>query len=309
MTNPYQFLEVPSVETTRFDRWLFHEPAHLNLQSPDGWRTYVITKKEETLGIVHFHVHEGVARASVKSPFGTIQFADDLPPEILFSFIQFVEEQLKNTGVHTILLKNPPALYAPFQNELLSVSLINLGYQVSNAEAGAVLQVGSTFESALDEWEVRKLKQAEDHGLIFSTADPGRLEDVYNFIFACREERGQSLSLSYDELMKVVAVFPDRFSLHQVTDNDQLAAAAIVIKINNQILYNFYSAHASVYDALSPVVLLMKGLYGFCSANEIQLLDLGTSALDGKPNFGLLDFKIRLGARPSAKFTFQKKLP
>jgi lipid II:glycine glycyltransferase (peptidoglycan interpeptide bridge formation enzyme) len=109
-------------------------------------------------------------------------------------------------------------------------------------------------------------------------------------------------------LERVVKVFPDRFSLHLVKDNAKLAAAAICIKINNQILYNFYSAHPKEYDSLSPAVILMKSLNGYCYTNKIDLLDLGTSALEGKPNFGLLDFKMRLGALPTAKYTFQKKL-
>ncbi len=308
MIHPYQFLEVHDLETTQFDLWLFHESKHLKLQSTGGWRTFVIAKKDEIVGQVRFHQEGNVARASLRSPFGTIQFVENLPADILFSFIQFFETPLKKSGVGTVILKNPPALYAPFQNELLSVSLLNQGYQISNAEVGAVIKVNTPFEKHLDEWELRKLKQAGESGLKSSAVELDKLEAIYQFILSCREEREQGLSLAYDELKKVVAIFPDRFILHTVQDGTTLAAAAIGIKINSQILYNFYSAHSKEYDSISPAVLLMKSLYEYCFAGKIELLDLGTSALDGKPNFGLLDFKMRLGAIPTAKYTFHKEL-
>ncbi|HMG91078.1 MAG TPA: hypothetical protein VK589_13525, partial [Chryseolinea sp.] len=58
----------------------------------------------------------------------------------------------------------------------------------------------------------------------------------------------------------------------------------------------------------NPTVFLIRSLYQYCFENGIALFDLGTSSLDGIPNFGLLNFKIRLGATPTTKFTFQKDL-
>ncbi len=309
MIHPYQFLEINDDETpVGFDLWLFHETMHVHLQSPTGWRTFAVKKKEEIVAQVRFHIDEGVARASVKSPFGTIQFDKGFPSEILFSFIQFFEEELKKSGVKTIVLKNPPVLYALHQLEVLSVLLLNSGYQITNAEIGAVMKVENSFEEKIDSWEARKVRQAEESGLTAEQLEIGRLESVYNFIHDCRIERGQSLSLSYRELKEVVDIFSDRFLLSVVRDKEKIAAASIGIKINKHILYNFYSGHPKEYDQVSPAVLLMKSLYQFCETAKFDLLDLGTSALDGKPNFGLLDFKLRLGATPSPKYTFQKDL-
>lgn len=309
MIHPYQFLELIDDETpVGFDLWLFHETQHVHLQSPTGWRTFAVKKKNEIVAQVRFHIHDGIARASLKSPFGTIQSDKEFPVEILFSFIQFFEDELKKNGVNTIVLKNPPVLYAPHQLEILSVSLLNFGYQITNAEIGAVMKLEGSFEEKIDSWEARKVSQAEASGLTADQWELGKLETVYNFIHDCRIERGQSLSLSYNEVKEIVHIFPDRFLLSVVRDKEKLAAASIGIKINKHILYNFYSAHPKEYDQVSPVVLLLKSLYQYCKATQIDLLDLGTSALAGKPNVGLLDFKLRLGATPTAKYTFQKEL-
>ena len=54
--------------------------------------------------------------------------------------------------------------------------------------------------------------------------------------------------------------------------------------------------------------MVTKALYEYCQEHNISLLDFGTSAVNNQPNFGLLNFKMRLGGIPSAKLTFQKML-
>jgi lipid II:glycine glycyltransferase (peptidoglycan interpeptide bridge formation enzyme) len=114
--------------------------------------------------------------------------------------------------------------------------------------------------------------------------------------------------MTLNELKKAFEQFPEHYVLFAVLHEGRLAAASIAIKIKENILYNFYSAHPNDYNHLSPVVMLIEGMYEFCQQNNVNLLDLGTSALEGKPNFSLLDFKLRLGAKPYAKLTFEKNL-
>ena len=78
--------------------------------------------------------------------------------------------------------------------------------------------------------------------------------------------------------------------------------------MNDRILYDFYHAHPKSFDQLSPVVALVDGMYAYCQQNKFQLLDLVTSAVDGKVNFSLLNFKTQLGGQPSMKLTFEKDL-
>jgi hypothetical protein len=138
--------------------------------------------------------------------------------------------------------------------------------------------------------------------------DVDALESVYEFILACRTERDYRLSIPWDTLYTTVNTFKDRFPLFVVTHQDDLVAASISINIGNGILYNFHSAHPKSYDHLSPVVMLLKGIHRYCVEHNYRLLDLGTSALEGLPNFSLLDFKLGLGAQPTAKLTFKKEL-
>ena len=114
--------------------------------------------------------------------------------------------------------------------------------------------------------------------------------------------------MKFEALQETVNKFPDRYFLFSVHHRNKVVAASIAILVRKDILYDFYHDHLKAFDHLSPIVLLVDGIYEFCLTNNIRLLDLGTSALENKPNFSLLTFKTRLGGKPTPKFTFEKKL-
>ena len=307
----YSFHEgsFPSGCITGFESTLYHHPSHLILQAKEGWHSFfaVNIKNKKIEASLHFHVEEGIARSPRKSPFGSVEFSEELPTIVLFQFLEYVLAKLQALSLSRIIIKNPPQHYNPRKTALLQTFLFNLGFRVVDAEVGAVLPVCSEkFEDRIDNWEFRKLRQAQESGAMFRALGLDQLDQVYDFIFDCRKQKGYSLSMTLDELRETVRVFPDRFMLNGVFHQEKMVAASIAIRISSDVLYNFYSAHNVSYDYLSPVVLLIDGLYQLCQSQKIALLDLGTSAFQGKPNFGLLDFKLRLGAEPTPKLTFEK---
>lgn len=292
-----------------FEYTLFNKHAHLFLQDPEGWHSYsILNKKYKIISAIFFvNIKEGVARSPLKSPFGSFEVSPHLSGNILFEFVDFVTARLKAKQVENIVIKDQPACYAPERAALLHTFLFNLGYHVCDAEVGAVITITeNSFQCYPDSWERRKLRQAHDAGVKFKQLDLSELTEVYLFILASRKQRGYSLSMSLAEIKKVVDRFPEEYLLFGAYKDGKLAAASIAIRVRENILYNFYSAHSQEFDHLSPVVALIEGIYQFCQQEKIEMLDLGTSAVDGKPNFGLLDFKLRLGSAATPKLTFQK---
>jgi hypothetical protein len=226
----------------------------------------------------------------------------------LYEFIKWTEDQLKSKGVKRIEIKAAPELYNK-NSPLLATFLFNHGYQIIRSELSACIEVNPTsLYQVMTSWEKRKAGQIRKSNLRFNMVPVTRLKEVFEFISSCREERKQTLSMTYGQIKTVCDHFPDRFALFGMFDNNALAAASISILINKSVLYNFYSAHSKQYDALSPVVRLMEGIYEYCQVEKYRLIDLGTSALKGRPNFTLLDFKLNLGATPTEKVVYEKIL-
>ncbi len=257
---------------------------------------------------VSFHIRDHTAMTPVRAPFGSFLFSELLPPQVLYDFIVQCEDHLRRRGVHSISITEPP-LYYRTSGELLHTLLLNLNYRVSRAELSSGIRIDHiSFDDKIETWEKRKLKQAKAKGFYYKSLPLTELENVYNFILRCRQQRSHLLSMTLEEMIKTVDAFKKSFLLSGTYLQSELSAASIAIQVHPKILYNFYSGHLKKYDEFSPVVMLVNGMYKYCVTHHIQLLDLGTSSLKGLPNFSLLDFKLRLGAVPSMKLTFEKEL-
>jgi hypothetical protein len=296
--------------TAGFEISLFNEPAHLLLQGKSGWNTfYAINNKHKRVdALLNVHLQDQVARSLLRSPFGSVEFSPRIPLNTLFHFLEFIESRLKAKGAESIIIRNPPDLYDAAQAALLEVFLINQGYSISEAETGCMMSVQENFERGFDTWEKRKLRQAQEAGLVFRQLPLSQLDEIYFFILACRKQKNYSLSMSLASLREATTVFPERYLLFGAYQQDKLIAAAIAVHVKQNVLYSFYIDHDIAFDHLSPVVFVTEGIYNFARERKIQWLDLGTSAISGKPNFGLLDFKMRLGGIPTPKLTFKKVL-
>lgn len=301
---------MPEGYRCEFDSYLFNEPKNLTIQSSTGWRSFYALRSEKKAARarVHFHVDNDVAVSPFKNPFGSFEYSETLAPRELYEFIKWTETQLHIKGVKKIEIKAAPELYNR-NTPLLSTFLINQGYKITKSELSACIEVNPTsLYQVMTSWEKRKAGQIRRSNLRFNIVPVSRLKDVFEFISSCREERKQTLSMTYGQIKTVCDHFPERFCLFGMFDNNALAAASVSILVNKSVLYNFYSAHSRQYDALSPVVRLMEGIYEYCQVEKIRLIDLGTSALKGRPNFTLLDFKLNLGASPTQKVVYEKVL-
>ena len=307
----YVFRESPLSENIpyAYERWLFHHATHLHLQVSSGWHSFYAVNNVRHAIDAHLHVHldGNHAVSPYRAPFGSYQFRPGMPPMALYEFIEFTLFRLHEKGVTELIVKNPPLAYNPAAMEMLTTFQVNLGFEILQAEAGAILDPCRDFRAGLNSQELRRIKKAEKEGLFFTVMNMSELEAVYAFILACRTERGYVLSIDWETLRKTVESFPGRFMLFGVKHEDVVAAATIAYDAGNGVFVNFHPAHPRDYDHLSPVVLLLEGMSLYAREKGYRLLDLGTSAVEGKPNFGLLNFKMGVGATVTSKFTLVRR--
>jgi hypothetical protein len=301
----------PSGYQPEFEISLYNEEQHRLLQSPVHWQSFYIlnNNKKCVSAAIHFHVTEPLAQSPFRSPFGSFESDWEIPAEIIFEFLLFVESSLKVLGVSKVVIKNYPQVYAKNEAVLIQTFLLNRNFRVAAAEINSVIDVTDSSPADFFHRSAKKrLDKAREAGLIVKKLALENLELIYNFIHQCRTEKGYPVSMTLTDLRKTTALFPERFFIFGVFDGGDLVAASITIAVRKNILYDFYHDHAASYDHLSPVVLLVSGLYEYCQQQKFVLLDLGTSAIDGAPNFPLLHFKKTLGAKPSMKLTFEKQI-
>jgi hypothetical protein len=280
------------------------------LQGGQVWRSFFMLheKRRQLLAVFQVCIDNGAGKSPLRAPYGGIECSSRVSPTQLFDFISFIESSLRAEGVTQLTLKSAPQEYWPHMSALLHTFLINQGYRIMHAEATALIDVRTSGERSLHAWERRKLRQAAAAGLEVEVLPAEQLPELYTLIATCRQKKGYALSLSCEDVLKAATRFPEAYVLFGVYQDKKLIAGALSVRVRENVLYNFYSDHDAAYDVLSPVVMLIDGMYQYCVRQGIALLDLGTSAVGDVPNFGLLEFKLRLGGMPSSKFTFTKLL-
>jgi hypothetical protein len=249
----------------------------------------------------------GTAHSPWQAPFGSVQLAPGLAPAIVLTFLQHVHQELKARKVKQVLVRSYPFAYDPAASALLTHALTQLGARITAMELNNHLALTEPgFEARLHASERRRLHKCRRAGFQFEQEPPLLLPAVYDFLRQCRAEKGQHLSLTLERLQELFRLFPQDHFVFSVRDtNGAWAALTVAIRVNGQILYNFYPASPLAYNVFSPVVLLNEGLYTFARANGMQLLDLGTSTLPEGPNHSLLQFKRHLGGVLSLKLAFE----
>jgi lipid II:glycine glycyltransferase (peptidoglycan interpeptide bridge formation enzyme) len=73
-------------------------------------------------------------------------------------------------------------------------------------------------------------------------------------------------------------------------------------------LYYFLPATGVDFLSESPMVFLIVAMANWCKERNIQFLDLGISSVEGHLQQGLYDFKKRMGAKDSEKWTLEQSL-
>jgi lipid II:glycine glycyltransferase (peptidoglycan interpeptide bridge formation enzyme) len=307
----YDFIEgdIQSPLAYSYSPSLFNQPKHLELQDKKGWRSfYIIAESTQILGAIHFHIDGDRATSPLRAPFGGIEFHKDVPQEIVYQFIQYFNDRLKATGIKTVTIKSTAEIFTSHAGAV-KVYLINQGYIIQTAELSSVIEVNTkTLTEKFHKSERRRFDKALSAGLNFVQLPIGELRTVYSFIKNCRDNKQFALSMPFEKLDETVGAFDGRFLLFGIFDGKRLVSASIAISVTDNVLYEFYHDHHVDYDHLSPVVMLVSGIYDYCVSEQIKYFDLGTSSINNQPNFSLLHFKTLLGATTSPKLTFEKIL-
>lgn len=277
------------------------------LQSTDDWVCYGIEQTNQVKAIIYFNIHDSVAQSPLRAPFGSFEFFDEVSDSEFDEWLSFILNDLKEKKCSSILIKNYPAAYSPAQTKKIKDALNRIKFALGQ-EATSVIKVNSTpFNKKIAISKRQKLTKCLDR-FAFLHNDPTDFNAIYSFIEEQRHKKGYQLSMSKQALTLVVNTFPSDFLFFSVIEGSQLIAAVICVKVSPQILYTFYYDHTKLYDKLSPITMLINGMYSYCRKNGFLMIDLGTSHVGGTLNKSVQHFKASVGGKPSDKYIFSKSI-
>lgn len=311
-TKKYLFTtEIPKNENLSFDGFLLNNQEHLRFQPCQNKISFFLVQKHESVIVSRctFFIENNHAQSPYRSSFGSIEMDEKLRFNVIDEFWKKIENILKNKGVKTITIKSYPFCYHFKNSSLLSFLFSYNDFSLQTQELNYHIRVKeSRFEKIIHENERKKLKKAQRIGYEFGIDKNPDLNKIYGFIKKNRDKKNYPVTLEFSDFKKIIETFPVNYQLFSVTLKKELAAIAVTIKINKTILYTFYAADNYSFRIDSPIVLLHHGIYNYCLEEKIKMIDLGIGSSKGNPNLSLIEFKEKIGGKPSLKLIFSKSL-
>jgi len=291
-----------------YEPYLYLLPQHVALQHAPGEALFFYLEDHQlnqTVGQWQLTVVDQQAYSPWQAPFGGVQLAPGVPEAAVRAFVLAVQQQLLEQGVRHVQVRTYPTSYDEAASHLLRSVFEELGYRIARIETNNTLPLTQAFEEGLHPSARRRLRKCHRHGLRVEQETPLFLPLAYEFMKQCRQEKGQALSLPLERLQMLFRTFPNDYFLFSVRDATGVwAAMTVLIRVSDQVLYNFYPASPLAWNTFSPVILLTQGLHAFGQASGYRLLDLGTSTLPEGPNESLL-VEQQLSTTPSPRLILE----
>jgi hypothetical protein len=261
-------------------------------------------------GVFHaMQIRPGVFASPGRGPYGGFDVSSDMDEAELAHFIAATGTRLRAAGAQQVELALPPFCYAPRSGPRGLAVLCRLGYRVMRQELNQAVVVTEASLAERGNYENRKrLNKASRTGLSVRHLDASEYQVAYNAILENRLQKGRSLSMSWEDVQAMIAVFPQHMHVFGAELDGRIIAAAICLSVSRQVLYVYAWGECNGVESISPVSSIAAHVYTFAQNHGYALLDLGTSSVDGIVNPGLVRFKQSLGATTSLKLWLRKSL-
>lgn len=280
---------------------------HTNFVTRNGKEnlvTYAFKKRVDIIAFIHFHVSEGKAVSIPQNSFGGVAVISVVDIALFEDFLRWVIDDLKLNQVKQIEIRNCPNFYP--NGSIMEEVFSKIGFQILYSNVNQFIEVDNKkFIRKINRNRRRNLSFCKKKGFTFKQLTLEKLDAIYFVLAKNRTFKGYKLSMSLKQLKSEFINFPNRYVLFGVFEEEIMIAAAVCIKVSSNILYDFYHGELPEYIEHSPVTMLVEGIYNYSIDNGYDLLDLGTSAIQGKLNEGVCQFKKSLGALLGWKITYQ----
>lgn len=289
---------------------LFHSRPFFELHAGDAGRFFQWQIDGRVVACVHFTpVGDGLWRSPARGTYAGFVTEPGLRPEVLFTFHDAVLDRLASLGATRVEVLPAPMAHDAvcFANQFYFLHA--RGYASTQCDLNHSLEVDARpLRDRMSYGNVKRLRKCEKEGAQTAALPAQALPVVYETLSLNRASKGHTMSMTLAQLEDMQQRFPEAMHLFGCSIGQELAAAALCLRVKADVLYVFYWGDRPGYASLSPVVCVAEVVHDFCQEEGIRLLDVGTSTLDRHPNHGLIHFKRGLGFVESLKVRMARDL-
>ena len=306
-------LEVEKDEYTKyvknpFSKFETADFIELNKYKADEVKYFLFDNGKKRFGFVC-----GIKNGELKAPFSATygifsEITENNRIEYYHDAVKKLVEYSQNKNLKTIYIGTPALSYAPSIITKFHNALINNGFTIESYDVNFEYYTKNFDENYLSNIQRNARKNyntALRNELKFEKTD--NIEQVYGIIKINREYRGFPLHMSFNDVINTSKIIPSDYFL--VTDKQNKGlASALIHHLKDNTVRVVYWGNTPDSEELRPVNFLSYNIFKYYKENGISLIDIGTSTVEGMPNWGLCDFKESIGCNCSPKINWRKDL-
>ncbi|MDH5475627.1 MAG: hypothetical protein OEX22_08065 [Cyclobacteriaceae bacterium] len=284
----------------------FFRPDFANRNKKDNLRCYIIQNESTLCAYIYFRIKNNIAVSLPNSPFGGIVAFKALKSNVIEQFLEYIIDDFKESGLKFIEIRNSPQCYGYYSFER---SIRNAGFDNICSDFNQHIEIEKKlFSSKLNADKKYLLNRCKKSNFYSRELLKEEFEEAFLLIEGNMNRKKYPLTLSYDALVQSMNLFPNRYIGFGVYDNQLMIAAILSVKVDDNIIYNFYHGYFHEYMKYSPLVLALEYEYGYASIKNFKRIDLGISSVNGTCNQGLFQFKRAVGGVEGKKNVFRYAL-
>jgi hypothetical protein len=299
--------------TTVFNRPAFHA---LNLRPGAESLVAVHTHDERIVGALAGVLADGVFTSGDRAPFGGADFARPREtPANVAATLDAALAQVEAAGAQTVTIRCRPAPYGDTE-ALVAFDLLNRGFRVAVADLAHLIDLTATptseaYLAALKSPARRALNHLQELETGFAEiTDERGWRDGHALLAENRAGKDRRLSLDADYLLRARAALPGVLRMFALTHAGAPIATAVVYVVAPGCWYVYAWGDARHELARSPMNLLALRLIQAALAEDVRLIDLGTSTVPAGAGLaadaGMTQFKTSLLARPHPRLVLSR---
>ncbi len=278
---------------------VFDTPAFNALNSSKCDQVHYLLFREDKyrLGII-LGQRGDIFLSPFSAPFGGFEA---VRTDVQIQNVEYAIELLKlyvlaNNGSQ-VRLTLPPLFYNQSVISKTINSLLRSEFRLDVVDLNHAVELSS--------WKPQMIKrQSNFDGMEFRVcSNLDEMAMAYEVIRQNREHRGYPLRMTKEEVLETVKLVKADFFLVKLPDRCNVAAA-LVYYVAKRIVQVIYWGNLPSFDRFRPMHFLALHLFNHYKELGVSIVDIGPSSENSVPNYGLCDFKERVGCQVHPKFSF-----
>lgn len=295
---------------------MFHLIRFLEYHPPGRFPFHhlLFREKDEIVAVLPGGLWDnGMFESPVGASYGSF-VAKDIKVESALSVVDAFDDYCRSKGIKEVFLTPAPFIYQRSFSQNFDFVLMFRGYSYQRHYISHAIKL-ARGANPLDSFQrtarrnVRKTMRNVDVSV--------EVSDDYNSFYSILVENKKKFEAkpthSYEDLIKLKELLPDRLVLFLLKVNGTPAAGSLMFDCNPKVALCFYNMLRYEFEEYKPVYRLMYEVVNWAAEKGFEWLDIGVSQDTHAenpmtPSLNLITFKEKFNSRGLLRSTFYKKV-